>query len=187
MSTVEITQQLHLHNPELVTAGDVRSASERIQAELELLGREFSKVEDQIAVLKTTIHGLALILDTCSFRAELLPSDRPRTRRNIRGLSQACRFVLRNAIRPCSVSAVCTLVTALNPELLIHHRNPLASITSALRTLARRGHVVRNIENGKSVWQWVPSSRPRLRETFELENECVLDQTPQASSISTAA
>jgi len=169
-------EQLPLTLPQLITAGDVRLAGDRIRSELELLGRELIKVEDEIAVVNTTIQGLPLILGADSVRPELMEPHRPRTRRNIRGLSQACRFVLRNTIQPCSVSAVCTLVTALNPELLIHHRNPLASITSALRTLARRGQAVRSVENGKSVWQWVSSSRLQFQETRQLENECVLNE-----------
>jgi hypothetical protein len=187
LSAVEIAKQLHLHHPELVTAGDVRLAGDRIRSELELLGKELIKVEDEIAVLKTAVHGLALILGPESFGSKVVSTERPNPRKHIRGLAQACRFVLENAIRSCSVCEVCSLITALNPELLIHHRNPLASITSALRTLARRGHVVRSLQNGKSVWQWMPPSHLHFRETIPLENEGVLDQAPQSGSVSTAA
>ena len=187
LSTVAITEQLNLHHPELVTAGHLRLAGDRIRSELELLGRELIKVEDEITVLKTTIHGLTLILGPESFDTELVPTQRPTPRKHVRGLSLACRIVLRNTVRPCSVSDVCILVTALNPELLIRHRNPMASITSALRTLARRGHVVRSVEGGKSVWQWMPSPPLHSCETLPLENECVLDQAPQSSSVPPAA
>jgi len=188
LRAIAITEEPDLHHPELVTAGRLRLAGDRIQSELALLGRELIKVEDEITVLKTTIHGLNLILGPESFDQELVPTQLPTPRKHVRGLSLACRVVLRNAVRPCSVSDVCTLVTALNPELLVHHRNPLASITSALRTLARRGQVARGIGSGKSVWQWISSS-PRLHscETLPSENECVLDQAPQSSSVSPAA
>ena len=185
LSTIAATARLHL--PELVTAGDLQLAGDRIRSELELLGRELIKVEDEITVLNTTIHGLTLILGPESFDSRHLSTERPAPRRHVRGLTQGCRFILRNAVSPCSVSAICTLVTALNPELLIHHRNPLASITSALRTLASRGHVMRSIENGKSVWQWMPPSRLPFREALQLENECVLDQATQSGGVSTAA
>ncbi len=90
LGAFEIMEQLPLTLPQLITAGDVRLAGDRIRSELELLGRELIKVEDEIAVVNTTIQGLPLILGADSVRPELMEPHRPRTRRNIRGLS-GCR------------------------------------------------------------------------------------------------
>jgi hypothetical protein len=144
--------------PEHLAASVVPSAAlglvgEGMRRELESLRKELKEVESQLALVQTTIHGLSVVVDPKVLGPELLDLCR-RPRRNVRGLTSACRAVLKNVLYPCSVGTVCTLVNALDPSLLSHHRNAMASVMSVLRMLARRGEITRGLENGRSVWQW---------------------------------
>lgn len=130
----------------------VQLSARRITKELSALQKQLRDVEDDIVVVRQTLHGLSLILGEEYFSEELLRLIRPK-RTNIRGLSSVCRSLLMQASRAYSVREVCDRINATDPLLLTHHRNPMASVMSVLRQLARRGEVIRRTENGKSVWQ----------------------------------
>ena len=127
---------------------------ERLRDELATVQNELAEVEEQLAAVKKTVYGLSLVFGPEVCGHELLQQVQSKTTPHVRGLTEACRSAVMNAALPCSVSSVCNLVTAINPALLIHHRNPRASVMTVLRNLAKRGEVVRSSENGRSVWQW---------------------------------
>ena len=130
-------------------------AGGRLREESELLQRELLEVEQEIAALKSTIYGLSVIYGEEIISRELLDQVRPLLRTKKRGLTAACRSVLASAGVPCSVGAVCQLINAADPSLLLCHRNPLASTMTVLRNLAKKGEVIRSSANGRSVWEWV--------------------------------
>lgn len=137
----------------------LRPSGERIQEEMSSLQKELKQVEEEIFAVKNTLYGLSVIFGEEAFPQPLLQSLRSKPASKVRGLTAACEAVLVKTSHPCSVSAVCNLVRAVNPLLLIHHRNPRASVMTVLRNFAKRGQVVRGTENGRSVWQW---ANPRL-------------------------
>jgi hypothetical protein len=134
-------------------ADSERPTNDRIRNELASLLKQLRDVEQQIRIVKDTLHGLSIVFGDDVVSAELLDVIRGKRRTNNRGLTDACKSVLLRVGKPCSVSTVCKLVTEINPTLLMHHRNPRASAMSALRNLARRSVVIRRMENGKSVWE----------------------------------
>ena len=134
----------------------VRLSAPTIHRELSALLKQLREVEGDIAAVRQTLHGLSLILGEEYFSEELLRLIQPK-RTNIRGLSSVCRSLLLNAHRAYSVREVCNHIHATEPLLLIHHRNPMASVMSVLRQLAKRGEIVRRTENGRSVWQQASS------------------------------
>jgi len=134
----------------------VQLSAQRITKELSALQKQLREVEGDIVAVRQTLHGLSLILGEEYFSEELLRLIRPK-RTNIRGLSSVCRSLLLHAPRAYSVREVCDRVNATDPLLLTHHRNPMASVMSVLRQLARRGEIIRRTENGKSVWQLASS------------------------------
>jgi hypothetical protein len=134
----------------------VQLSAQRITRELSALQRQLREVEGDIVAVRQTLHGLSLILGEEYFSEELLRMIRPK-RTNIRGLSSVCRSLLLHASHAYSVREVCNRINATAPLLLTHHRNPMASVMSVLRQLARRGEIIRRTENGKSVWQQASS------------------------------
>jgi hypothetical protein len=146
-------------SPQFLAFEYLRPSGERIQEEMLSLQRELKEVEEEISAVKSTLYGLSVIFGKEVFSEQLLQSLRPKSGCKVRGLTATCQAVLVKTSHPCSVSAVCNLVRAVNPLLLIHHRNPRASVMTVLRNFAKRGQVVRRTENGRSVWLWAP---PRL-------------------------
>ncbi|MGH9517354.1 MAG: hypothetical protein ACRD3P_16935 [Terriglobales bacterium] len=128
----------------------------RITKELLALQKQLREVEDDIVAVSQALHGFSLILGEEYFSRELLRLIRPK-RTNVRGLSSICRSLLLHASHAYSVREVCERINVMDPLLLTHHKNPMASVTSVLRQLARRGEIIRRTENGKSVWQQASS------------------------------
>ena len=134
----------------------VQLSVRRITKELSALQKQLREVEDDIVAVRQALHGLSLILGEEHFSEELLRLIRPK-RAQIRGLSSVCRSLLLHAPHAYSVREVCDRINATDPLLLTHHRNPMASVMSVLRQLARRGEIIRRTQNGKSVWQQASS------------------------------
>jgi hypothetical protein len=171
LSIAEYLSQIGLPNP---LQFDQRYFREEIRA----LASELKEVEAHIAAVKAMIHGLALIYGPGVAKSELLQSVRPEPRTNKRGLTSACRLLLQQAARPYAVSEICACLDELNPELLLRHRKPMASVMSVLRSMERQGQVVRGRERGRSVWQLASST---------LTTEAVPSATAQECSRSSAA
>ena|SRR5947199_275607 len=127
-------------------------SSEQIKKKIASLQKELRKVDGDIIALRHLLHGLSLTLGEEHFSAELLRLIHPK-RANVRGLSRICRSFFRSAPDSYSVGHICNHIMANEPELLIHRRNPSASVISVLRHLAKRGEIIRRKENGRSVWQ----------------------------------
>ena len=132
----------------------LRPSTERIQGEMSSLEEQLKEIEKEIAAVKNTLFGLSVIYGQDLITPPLLEQIRPKRGATVRGLTAACRTALIQVSQPCSVSTVCTLVRAIDPLLLVHHRNPRASVMTVLRNFAKRGQATRGIENGRSVWQW---------------------------------
>jgi hypothetical protein len=131
-------------------------ANTRIRDESASLQKELMEVELEIAAIKNTIYGLSVICGHELISRELLDQVRPVHRGKKPGLTAACRSVL--------ASAVCQLINAADPSLLARQRNPLASVMTVLRNLAKKGEVVRkSAANGRSMWEWVALGRETQR------------------------
>jgi hypothetical protein len=146
-------------SPQFQAFDYLRPSGGRIREEMSSLQRQLKEVENEISAVKNMLYGLSVIFGEEIFSQQLLQTIRPKHGGKVRGLTATCQAVLIKASHPCSVSAVCNLVRAVNPLLLIHHRNPRASVMTVLRNFAKRGQVARRTDNGRSVWQWV---NPRL-------------------------
>jgi hypothetical protein len=141
---------------QLAVEGGGQLSFQRINKELLTLRKELREVEDDIAAARQALHGLSLILGEEYVSDELLRLIHPK-RTNIRGLSSVCRSLLVKPPYAYSVREICDCINATDPLLLTHHKNPMASVMSVLRQLARRGEIIRRTENGKSVWQQASS------------------------------
>lgn len=158
-TTVGITSIGELF-PNAGNSGLPQDPEDHMRRELEILARELKQVHAEIEALKATVYGLSVIYGPEAVGQEFLETVRPARTERRRGLAEACRSVLKGALRPLSVAEICAHLHAIDPELLVHHRNPMASVMSILRSLARRGEAVRGIENGRSVWEWASRMRP---------------------------
>jgi hypothetical protein len=68
-------------------------------------------------------------------------------------------MVLMQAARPLGAREVCEQMQQKIPPVILHHKDPLASVTTVLNRLVEYGEaqsVVR--ENGRRAWKWVAAS-----------------------------
>jgi chorismate mutase len=154
------------HHDEPLRAADahvcevVRSA----ERELRQLLQQRGEIVKRIGTIKQTLAGLARLFGESVLTDELLTLlDRGAAQRRS-GLTRACRLVLMDAPAPASARQVCDQVRRRFPELLEHHKDPLASINTVLGRLEQYAEARRfQQDDGRRVWEWV-SERSGVRE-----------------------
>ena len=115
----------------------------------------------RIGTIKQVIDGLTDVFGDGAVGGELLDLTDHRSGNQRRGFTQTCRLALMESNRPLMSQEVCQEIERRNPSLLVHHRDPLASVSTVLNRLARYGEarVVLN-ERGRRVWEWTRESSP---------------------------
>jgi len=124
---------------------------------------------NRIGTIKQIISGLANLLDDRLIGGELSGLVNQRSRNRQRGFTQTCRQVLKESKRSLISQEVCQEIERRNPTLLLHHRNPLASVSTVLNRLSRYGEarVVVN-ESGRRAWVWTADSSAVLQDEVAL-------------------
>lgn len=119
-----------------------------------LLGQR-SVILRRIAIVRRTINGL---MDTFggSVSAEPIDSVRPPViDSRQKGLTTACRVVLRDSGEPLTAVHVVERVMRNSPRVLSHHKNSISSVTTVLRRLQAYGEAATSLSpSGQRVWAW---------------------------------
>jgi hypothetical protein len=115
----------------------------------------------RIGTIRQVIDGLTDVFGDEAVGGELLNLVDHRSGNRRRGFTQTCRLALMESSRPLMSQEVCQEVERRNPHLLVHHKDPLASVSTVLNRLARYGEarVVLN-ERGRRAWAWTRESSP---------------------------
>src|SRR5579863_2489177 len=124
-----------------IAFGDVERVVGRIQQELRVLRTEHAAIAHRIGVIRNTVAGLAEVFGPGVLGQELqqmLSADRI-TRRRTRGLTDACRELLRESAGFVTLKQITAEIQQRNPLLLRRHRYPGAVIQMMLRRLVRYG------------------------------------------------
>jgi hypothetical protein len=133
----------------------VKAAHEEL---LQLLVQR-SEIMKRIGTLKQTIAGLADLFGDSVLGDDLLElmGRKPNGRQS--GFTKACRRVLMGIHRPVGAREVCMQLERQAPEIMLRHKDPLASVTTVLNRLVSYGEV-RSLSNerGRRVWEWISES-----------------------------
>ena len=138
----------------------VQEVLRQAQRELRELLRERADLMKRIGTVKQTIVGLANMFGNEVLDGELLDLVDRRSNGRQPGFTRACRMVLIEARTPMTAREVCDQLRGRFAELLINHKDPLASVTTVLNRLAEYGEA-RSSTNpqGKRAWEWVADKR----------------------------
>lgn len=80
-----------------------------------------------------------------------------------RGLTKSCRTVLMEADRPLGAQEICEQLQGSIPLVLLHHKDPAASVTTVLNRLVAYGEALKvHDENGRRAWQWYDQGRAKV-------------------------
>jgi len=127
--------------------------------EFHSLIRQRAAILRRIGTIKQIINGLANLFGDQIVGTELSESADQSLNKRHRGFTKTCRLVLMQSKRPLMGQEVCQEIDRRNPTLLLHHRDPLASVSTVLNRLSRYGEarVVVN-ERGRRAWVWIKDS-----------------------------
>ena len=143
--------------------GDVEQVVGRIQRELLTLRTEQVAIAKRIGLIKNTIAGLAEVFGPGVVGQELqgLLKAEPVKRRRNRGLTDACRELLRETSEPQTLRQISERIHERFPTLVTHHRYPMTIIQMMLRRLVMYGEAEEiNTGAGSRSWRF-PSPHSR--------------------------
>lgn len=124
--------------------------------ELKHLLEKRAELMKRIGTIKQTIVGLANIFGDGILSEELLELVDRRGAARQPGFTKVCRMVLMEAAAPLGAREVCEHIQRKTPPVLLHHKDPLASVTTVLNRLVDYGEARSLVrENGRRAWQWV--------------------------------
>jgi hypothetical protein len=142
---------------------DVEHVVGRIQHELQVLRTEHAAIAKRIGLIKNTIAGLAEVFGPGVVGQELqgMLAVEPVKRRRSRGLTDACRELLKETSEPQTLKQISARIQERFPTLVTHHRYPTTIVQMMLRRLVMYGEA-EEIDGGAGLRSWKsPSAHPR--------------------------
>jgi hypothetical protein len=138
----------------------VQEVVKAAEEDLRHLLRQRADIAKRIGTIKQTIVGLANIFGADWLSKELRELVGRKDRARQQGLTKSCRTVLMEANRPLGAHEVCKQVQGRIPLVLLHHKDPAASVTTVLNRLVAYGEARKvHDENGRRAWQWYDQAR----------------------------
>ena len=156
------------HDREVAGAIDPRVSGVPVQQviraahdELRQLMRQRADIMKRIGTVKQTISGLANLFGDDVLGEDLLELIDRKPNGRQPGFTKACRLVLMEARGPLGAREVCQELERRAGEILVRHKDPMASVTTVLNRLVDYGEA-RSLTNdrGRRVWEWVSESDP---------------------------
>jgi hypothetical protein len=129
--------------------------------ELRQLMRQRAEIMKRIGTVKQTISGLANLFGDDVLGEDILELIDRKPNGRQPGFTKACRIVLMEARGPLGAREVCQELERRAPDILVRHKDPMASVTTVLNRLVDYGEA-RSLTNdrGRRVWEWVSESEP---------------------------
>jgi hypothetical protein len=142
----------------------VRSAEQELAG---LLQRR-AEIMRRVGTIKQMLAGLADLAGHSILSDELRSVLGHGEARHQRGFTQACRLVLMESKAPLTARQSCAELRRRFPELVGHHKDLLASVTTVLYRLVSYAEARYFLDDqGSKAWEWIaePTGRAQL-DTF---------------------
>ncbi|HEV3205539.1 MAG TPA: hypothetical protein VGZ28_01200 [Terriglobales bacterium] len=134
-------------------AQEVIRSAERELNQLLKLRAELMK---RIGTIRQTLAGLANLFGDSVLSDDILSVLARKSSSRQPGFTSACRRVVMEAKNPVGARTVCQMLEQRFPEVLVRHKDPIASVTTVLNRLADYGEVRCLLnENGRRVYEWI--------------------------------
>ena len=151
------TMDATIVSPEPVRDENLQMVVERVQDQLRQLTLQRQEIARRIAVIKRTIHGLALLYGQDLRRGP----DKGAIGERRRGITNACRAVLNRADTPLSTHEVRTILQREFPDVVPQSHTFLNSLVTILKRLVKYGEVDTFLHDRNRLWQRHQSSDAR--------------------------
>lgn len=130
----------------------IRSA----EGELHQLLKTRGELMKRIGTIKQTLAGLANLFGDSVLSDEMRSVLAPKSSSRQSGFTRACRRVVMEAKSPVGARIVCQTLEQRFPEVLVRHKDPIASVTTVLNRLADYSEVRCLLDNnGRRVYEWI--------------------------------
>jgi hypothetical protein len=120
-------------------ANDFEQVIEYAYTEVRVLLQQRAEITKRITAIRRTIADLAKTFGRDVLSQEQLTLIKPPKRSRHTGLTEACRAVLMKALQPLTAHEVVERMQASNAELIDHHKDSIASVTTILLRLESYG------------------------------------------------
>jgi hypothetical protein len=141
----------------------VQEVVKAAEEDLRQLIRQRADIVKRIGTIKQTIVGLANVFGDDWLSEELGELVGRKDRARQRGLTKSCRTVLMEANRPLGAQEICEQLQGRIPLVLLHHKDPAASVTTVLNRLVAYGEALKvHDESGRRAWQWYDQGRANV-------------------------
>jgi len=136
--------------------GHVEEVIRSAQHELNQLLHQRAETMKRIGTVKQTLVCLAKVFGEDVLTPELLRLLGRGTTRKQPGFTRACRVILMEAVTPLEARHGLRELQRRFPELVVRHKDPIASVTTVFNRLVGYAEV-RSFRNGKGrrVWEWI--------------------------------
>src|SRR5579863_7035442 len=143
----------------------VQDVIRRVERELRELMEARAEVTRRIGTVKQTILGLANLFGDGILNQALSDLVDRKAGPRQPGITRACRRVLMEAGRPMSGLEVCDEIQRTVPALLVHHKDPIATIKTILSRLVEYGEAtLLRGDRGQRCWLWAAARPGAIRE-----------------------
>lgn len=146
-------------------ANDVEQVIQYAQTEVRELLQQRAVITKRLTALRRTIADLAKIFghDALSQEYPTLAKQPERKRNRPTGLTEACHSVLMKALQPLTAHQVVERMQASNAELICHHKDSIASVTSILLRLELYGEATSELSSSRRrLWMSRKSDDPSV-------------------------
>jgi hypothetical protein len=125
------------------------------EQQLTTLVRQRAEIMRRIGTIKKMLAGIASLFGDSILDDELLIALDRGTRSSKQGFTPACRQVLMESGTPLSVRQASVELQNRFPELVAHHKDLNASVTTVFHRLVRYGQARCFVDDhGIRVWEW---------------------------------
>jgi hypothetical protein len=145
--------------PQPVRNQNLQMVVERALDQLRQLTLQRQEIVQRIAIIKRTLHGLALL-----YGGELQPKpEGGATAKPRLGITNACRVLLNRADTPLRARDVYAMLQGEFPDLFREPGNHYASLVTILNRLVKYGEADTFLRDGNRFWQRHQPADRRLR------------------------
>lgn len=130
-------------------SSDVELVMEYAQTEVRVLLQQRAEITKRLTAIRRTIADLARTFGHNVLGQGQLTLARPPKRNRHTGLTEACRSVLMKASQPLTTQEIVEKMQTGNPELINHHKDPIASATSILLRLESYGEATSEVGSSR--------------------------------------
>lgn len=133
------------------------------EQQLATLLRQRAEIMRRIGTIKKMLAGLVSLFGDSILDDELLIALDRGTRSSRRGFTPACRQVLMESSAPLPTRQACAELRHRFPELVAHHKDLSASVTTVFHRLVKYGQARCFVDDhGIRVWEWVTERNVRM-------------------------